>query len=174
MLSAKGLMINKFLIMRYLIRAVKYFFAFCVLYVGVVWLSILTQKGMDISVWDSISATMATERGRMLALAVVALSAAYPFFGFVKRSVKWSMATDADRLVEIFAAAGFALKEQSEGKMVFKANNILDRLVMLFEDEVRVRQCGDKIEVSGLRRIAARMALDAERYITNKRRAGIE
>ena len=150
-------MINKFLIMRYLIRAVKYFFAFCVLYVGVVWLSILTQKGMDISVWDSISATMATERGRMLALAVVALSAAYPFFGFVKRSVKWDMATEADRLVEIFAVAGFALKEQSEGKMVFKANNILDRLVMLFEDEIVVEQQGEQITLNGIRRGVAKV-----------------
>lgn len=157
MLSAKGLMINKFLIMRYLIRAVKYFFAFCVLYVGVVWLSILTQKGMDVSVWDSISATMATERGRMLALAVVALSAAYPFFGFVKRSVKWDMATDADRLVEIFAAAGFALKLKSEGKMVFKANNILDRLVMLFEDEIVVEQQGEQITLDGIRRGVAKV-----------------
>ena len=157
MLSAKGLMINKFLIMRYLIRAVKYFFAFCVLYVGVVWLSILTQKGMDISVWDSISATMATERGRMLALAVVALSAAYPFFGFVKRSVKWDMATDADRLVEIFAAAGFALKEQGGGKMIFKANNILDRLVMLFEDEIVVEQQGEQITLDGIRRGVAKV-----------------
>lgn len=157
MLYAKGLMINKFLIMRYLIRAVKYFFAFCVLYVGVVWLSILTQKGMDISVWDSISATMATERGRMLALAVVALSAAYPFFGFIKRSVKWNMVTDADRLVEIFAAAGFALKEQGEGKMVFKANNILDRLVMLFEDEIVVEQQGEQITLDGIRRGVAKV-----------------
>ena len=157
MLSAKGLMINKFLIMRYLIRAVKYFFAFCVLYVGVVWLSILTQKGMDISVWDSILATMATERGRMLALAVVVLSAAYPFFGFIKRSVKWDMATDADRLVEIFAAAGFALKEQGEGKMIFKANNILDRLVMLFEDEIVVEQQGEQITLSGIRRGVAKV-----------------
>ena len=143
--------------MRYLIRAVKYFFAFCVLYVGVVWLSILTQKGMDISVWDSISATMATERGRMLALAVVALSAAYPFFGFIKRSVKWDMATDADRLVEIFAAAGFALKEQGEGKMIFKANNILDRLVMLFEDEIVVEQQGEQITLDGIRRGVAKV-----------------
>lgn len=148
---------NKFLIMRYLIRAVKYFFAFCVLYVGVVWLSILTQKSMDVSVWDSISATMATERGRMLALAVVALSAAYPFFGFVKRSVKWDMTTDADRLVEIFAAAGFALKEQGEGKMVFKANNILDRLVMLFEDEIVVEQQGEQITLDGIRRGVAKV-----------------
>ena len=143
--------------MRYLIRAVKYFFAFCVLYVGVVWLSILTQKGMDVSVWDSISATMATERGRMLALAVVALSAAYPFFGFIKRSVKWDMTTDADRLVEIFAAVGFALKEQGEGKMVFKANNILDRLVMLFEDEIVVEQQGEQITLSGIRRGVAKV-----------------
>ena len=67
------------------------------------------------------------------------------------------MATDADRLVEIFAAAGFALKLKSEGKMVFKANNILDRLVMLFEDEIVVEQQGEQISLSGIRRGVAKV-----------------
>jgi hypothetical protein len=67
------------------------------------------------------------------------------------------MATDADRLVEIFAAAGFALKEQGEGKMIFKANNILDRLVMLFEDEIVVEQQGEQITLDGIRRGVAKV-----------------
>ena len=145
------------MIMRYLLRAVKYFLAFCVLYLGVVWLSILTQKGMDISVWDSISATLATERGKLLVAAVVLLSAAYPFFGFVVRRTKWNMSQDGDRLVELFAAAGFKLKSQGEGKMVFAATNILDRLVMLFEDEIEVEQQGEEIVISGIRRGVAKV-----------------
>ena len=65
--------------MRYLIRAIKYFVAFCVLYVAVLWLS-LRMSGMDVSVWDSVMVTLQTTRGRLLVAAVVLLSAAYPRF----------------------------------------------------------------------------------------------
>ena len=142
--------------MRYLIRAVKYLAAFCVLYLGVVWLSAMTN-GMGVSMWDYISATLATERGKLLVAVVVLLSAAYPSFGFVVRRTKWDMSTDAAALVELFAAAGFKLKHQSEGRMVFRPTNIIDRLVMLFEDEIVVEQQGDEIAISGIRRGVARI-----------------
>ena len=145
------------MIMRYLIRAVKYFLMFCVLYLGVVWLSVMTTQGMDVSVWDYVAATLATQRGKMLVAAVVLLSAAYPRFGFVTRRVEWDMEQGADRLLELFAAAGFQLKSKSEGKMVFAASNILDRLVMLFEDEIEVEQQGNEIVVSGIRRGVAKI-----------------
>ena len=94
----------------------------------------------------------------MIALVqVVLLSAAYPRFGFVVRRTKWNMSQDGDRLVELFAAAGFKLKSQGEGKMVFAATNILDRLVMLFEDEIEVEQQGEEIVISGIRRGVAKV-----------------
>jgi hypothetical protein len=43
-------------------------------------------------------------------------------------------------------------------------------VVKLFEDEVVVRQNGNKIEVDGLRSLSVRLAFDAERYIVNKHR----
>ena len=131
--------------------------AFCVLYLGVVWISIATNPAMDGSVWDYVSATYATQRGKMLMLAVVALSAAYPSFGFMKRRVKWNMAEQRDRLIEIFAAAGFSLKSEQEGKMVFRANNALDKLMMLFEDEITVEQYGQWIDITGIRRGVAKV-----------------
>lgn len=144
--------------MKYLIRATKYLLALCVLYVGVVWLSLLTNKAMaGVSVGDYLAATWATERGKMLVAVVVLLAAAYPRFGFVSRRVKWDMANDADRLMEVFAAAGFSLKEQNEGRMIFKANNIIDRIVMLFEDEIEVTAEGDEIVVEGIRRGVAKV-----------------
>lgn len=143
--------------MRYLIRAVKYLLAFCVLYLGVVWISIATNSALEGSVWDYVSATYVTQRGKMLMLAVVALSAAYPSFGFMKRRVKWNMAEQRDRLIEIFAAAGFSLKSEQEGKMIFRANNVLDKLVMLFEDEISVSADGDEIVVEGIRRGVAKV-----------------
>lgn len=145
------------MIMRYLIRAVKYLLAFCVLYLAVVWISIATNPAMDGSVWDYVAATYATQRGKMLMLAVVVLSAAYPSFGFMSRRVNWNMAAQRDRLIEVFAAAGFSLKSEQEGKMVFRANNAIDKLVMLFEDEITVTADGEEVIVEGIRRGVAKV-----------------
>ena len=145
--------------MKYLIRSAKYFAAFCVLYLGIVWLSVMTTKSMDYSVWDYVMATFATSRGKMLGLAVVVLSALYPRMGFITRRVECDMQEQEDRdyLLRVFAAAGFTLKEEGDGRMVFKADNILSRLVMLFEDEITVEQFGQWVDITGIRRGVAKV-----------------
>lgn len=143
--------------MKYLIRSVKYFLAFCVLYVGVVYLSIMTSKGMDLGVWEYIVAAFETTRGKMLGLAVVVLSALYPRMGFMTRRVECDMVEERDYLIQMFAVAGFSLKEESEGRMVFRADNILSRLVMLFEDDITVEQYGQWIDITGIRRGVAKV-----------------
>ena len=143
--------------MKYLIRSVKYFLAFCVLYVAIVYLSIMTTKGMDISAWEYIVAAFSTTRGKMLGLAVVVLSALYPRMGFMTRRVECDMVEERDYLIQMFAVAGFSLKEESEGRMVFRADNILSRLVMLFEDDITVEQYGQWIDITGIRRGVAKV-----------------
>ena len=143
--------------MSYFIRALKYFAAFCVLYVAIVWLSVMTTKGMDISAWDYIAANFQTTRGKLLGLAVVVLSAVYPRMGFMTRRVECDMEAERDYILLVFAAAGFTLKEESEGRMVFRADNILSRLFMLFEDEIVVEQYGHWIDFSGIRRGVAKV-----------------
>ena len=143
--------------MKYLVRSVKYFAAFCVLYLAVVWLSITTTKGMDVSVWDYVVANFSTTRGQLLGAAVVALSAAYPRFGFITRRVECDMEQEQPYIEQMFAVAGFSLVEKSEGCMLFRANNILSRLVMLFEDEITVKQYGQWIDITGIRRGVAKV-----------------
>ena len=143
--------------MKYLIRSVKYFLAFCVLYVAIVYLSIMTTKGMDISAWEYIVAAISTTRGKMLGLAVVVLSALYPRMGFMTRRVECDMQQERDYLIQMFAVAGFSLKEESEGRMVFRADNILSRLVMLFEDDITVEQYGQWVDITGIRRGVAKV-----------------
>lgn len=143
--------------MKYFVRALKYFAAFCVLYVAIVWLSVITTKGMDISAWDYIVANFQTTRGKLLGLAVVVLSAVYPRMGFMTRRVECDMETERDYILRVFAAAGFTLKEESEGRMVFRADNILSRLFLLFEDEIVVEQYGQWIDISGIRRGVAKV-----------------
>lgn len=143
--------------MRYLVRAVKYLAAFCVLYLAVVWISLATTKGMDVSVWDYVLATLSTTKGKLLVAAVVVLSAFYPRFGFISRRVEWDMEQEGDRLEEIFALAGFRLISKEDGRMVFRATSPLDKLIMLFEDEIEVVQYGQWIDITGIRRGVARI-----------------
>ena len=126
--------------MRYLIRSAKYFVAFCVLYLVVVWLSLKTTRGMDVGIWDYILATFQTTKGQLLGVAVVALAAFYPRFGFMTRRVECDMEEQRDYIMQTFAVAGFSLKEESEDRTVFRAKSLLDRLVLLFEAEITVEQ----------------------------------
>ena len=143
--------------MKYFVRALKYFAAFCVLYLAIVWLSVMTTKGMDVSAWDYIVANFQTTRGKLLGLAVVVLSAAYPRMGFMTRRVECDMEDERDYLLQVFAASGFTLKEESEGRMVFRADNILSRLFLLFEDEITVEQYGQWVDITGIRRGVAKV-----------------
>ena len=138
-------------------RAVKYFAAFCVIYLAVVWLSVSTMNGYEQSVWDYVWATLQTTRGQLLVVAVVVLSAFYPRFGFITRRVEWDMEDERDQIIATFALAGFSLREEGDGRMVFRANNMLDRLVMLFEDEITVVQYGQWIDITGIRRGVAKV-----------------
>ena len=140
------------MIKRYLIRSVKYLLAFCVIYLAVVWLSLKTTRGMDVSVMDYVLATLQTTKGQLLMAAVVVLSALYPRFGFMTRRVECDMEEERDSLLANMALAGYTLREESEGRMVFRATSILDRIVMLFEDEIVVEQYAQWINITGIRR----------------------
>ncbi len=155
--------------MKYIVRAVKYFCAFCVLYVAIVWLGMKSQ-GMGVSAFDSIMATMQTTRGLLLAGAVVLLSALYPVFGFMTRRVECDMTEDREQLLAAFSMAGFTLREESDGRMVFRGDNLMRRIFMLFEDEIVVEQYAQWVEIKGIRRGVANAAYRLYLYIENKRR----
>ena len=99
----------------------------------------------------------------------ILLAATYPFFGYTKRSFEGDIESDIEQLDTAAKIVGLELVEKSDKELVYRAKG-LRRLTMLYEDDVRVRQNGTQIEIEGLRRVAVRMAFDAERYITNKHR----
>ncbi len=156
--------------MRYIVRALKYFCAFCVLYVAIVWLGLKSQ-GAEEAVWDSIVTTLSVPRGWLLAGAVVLLSALYPRFGFMTRRVECDMTEDREQLLAAFTMAGFTLRDESDGRMVFRGDNLMRRIFMLFEDEIVVEQYAQWVDIKGIRRGVANASYRLELYIENKRRA---
>ena len=156
--------------MRYIVKCVKYFVAFCVLYVALVWIATKSSSaGMDINVWDSIMATMQSERGWMLMAAVVVLSAFYPRFGFMTRKVEGDITEDKEQIVKAFALSGFAVCAESEDEIKFRGDNVVKRAMMLFEDEITVSQYGQWVVLSGNRRGVAKAAYRLEMLMQTKR-----
>ena len=99
----------------------------------------------------------------------MAMSATYPFFGFVKRSVVATIAADREQIEAAMATVGLALASATADRLTFRATG-LQRITLLFEDEVVVEQQGDEVVISGHRRSVVRAVIRLEGYLVNKRR----
>lgn len=160
---------NKKTMKRYFIRSVKYLVALIVLYVGLMAVMHYSQHS-PITFAQRWQMMFDEWRGWGMIVVSILLAATYPFFGYTKRSLEGSIVVNREQLDAAARLVGLELVSASETEMLYRAKG-LRRLTMLFEDDIIVRQNGSQIEIEGLRRVAVRMAFDAERYITNKRRA---
>ena len=153
---------------RYFIRSVKYLVALVVLYVGLMAVMHYSQHS-SITFAQRWQLMFECWRGWGMVVVSILLAATYPFFGYTKRSFAGNILSDREQIDTAARLAGLELVAENGDELLYRAKG-LRRVTMLFEDDVIVRQNGTQIEVEGLRRVAVRLAFDAERYITNKNR----
>ena len=154
--------------MKYFIRSLKYFCALCVLCLAIMLLNRLAGSSV-LTLRETFYVMFHTPRGMLLPAVVVLLAAFYPRFGFVTRRVEGDVEKDREQIVNAFRAAGFALRDEKECVMTFRAESPLRKLTLLWEDEIRVSQFGQWIEIDGIRRGVARAQLQLETFLRNKR-----
>ncbi len=150
--------------MNSLVRSVKYFVHLCVLCAAVI-LVMYVAGLLAVAPGELPALLFASWRGWVLMAAIVILSAAYPFTGFVTRRVEGYLEEDRERIVNAFRAEGFELSGEDGEGMTFRAANPLRRLWLHLDDEARVAQFGQWIELSGQRRTVVRVAPRLEAYI---------
>lgn len=153
---------------QYLVRSIKYLIALVILYVGLMAVMHYSQHS-TITFAQRWELMFQQWNGWGMVVVSILLAATYPFFGYTKRSFDGNIAVDREQLDTAARVVGLELVSANENELLYRAKG-LRRVTMLFEDNVVVRQNGTQIEVEGLRRVAVRMAFDAERYIRNKRR----
>ena len=153
---------------QYLVRSIKYLIALVILYVGLMAVMHYSQHS-TITFAQRWELMFQQWNGWGMVVVSILLAATYPFFGYTKRSFDGNIAVDREQLDTAARVVGLELVSANENELLYRAKG-LRRVTMLFEDDVVVRQNGTQIEVEGLRRVAVRMAFDAERYIRNKRR----
>lgn len=157
--------------MKNAIRSLKYLLLICVLYVALTWVSsVYTYDGM-VDVWTLIRAQLGSQRGWMLIAASLLLALLYPRFGYIRRVVAGAnIEDDRLRIDNAMKIYGFKFVEVRDGALVYRAEGIIHRLTLLFEDEILVCQVNGGVEVEGLRRATVRILLQLKAYIEHKSR----
>lgn len=153
---------------KYLIRSAKYFVALCVLLVAIMALN--RAMGSTLTIRETFYVMFHTTRGLLLPVVVVVLALCYPRFGFIVRRVEGDTELDREQIVNAFRSTGFSLRREEEGTLFFRADGFVQKLLLLWEDEIRVSQYGQWIELDGIRRGVARVQYRLDSYLQMKRR----
>jgi len=132
---------------KYILHSVKYFVKLLALLAFIYLLTYLT---------GTLGITLAElfgKRGALLLAAMVVLSAAYPSFGFISRTVKADAEEDREAILESFRLCGYTLRSDEDGRMRFTASSPLKRIWYLGDDAVTVTSAGKgSIIISGNRK----------------------
>ncbi len=153
---------------RYLLRSLKYFLTLCVLLVALIWIKI-KYESLPVTYLQMLEIYFSQWNGWAMAATIVVLSATYPLFGFVRRVVSADITADRQQIETAMATVGLELRSATESCLTFRATG-LQRLTLLFEDEVTVCSSDEGITISGHRRTVIRAVIRLEGYLTNRRR----
>ena len=156
--------------MKYAVRSLKYLLFICVLYVALMWLSSISTYGGAVDTMTLLKAQLSSDRGTSLIVAFVALALFYPKFGYVRRAIAGAnIEADRVRIDNAMQLYGFKFEEVRDDALVYRADGVVRRVILLFEDEILVRRVEGGIEVEGKRRQAVRIIIQLSAYIDNKR-----
>lgn len=153
--------------MKYLIRAVKYFFSIIVIMeiilcalvlIGAAEADISTmfRNGYD-SLWQ-------------IALLFAVISAVYPKFGFVAREAMFpgSWEENKEKIKDYMESRNYSLEHEEEGEMRFRHRGVLNRISRLHEDRITISSQFSGAVIEGLRKDVFRIAAGLE-YNLNPR-----
>ncbi len=160
--------------MRFFQRSIKYFLSLCLAYVVVLYALSFTEM-MVLTRGQTFNAVFSTHRGLVMVIAIVALSAAYPYFGFMKRRLKGDITKERDIIIKAFELQHFRVMKIEEGfRITFVAEGLFKRLSMLFEDHILVTQMGEEFEIRGNRKGVAYVVFRLEAALARERELELE
>ena len=134
---------------KYLIRAVKYFCWFLILFTLLIGVLVLTKfvpadiDTMFVKGWISVAE---------IAGVFVVFSAIYPKFGYVTRrvSLPGEWAEVSEKVEEFFKErGGYKVESREEGKICFRSESRAVRIARLWEDRITVTSVLGGVEMEG-------------------------
>lgn len=150
---------------RYLIRAVKYFLLLVILIAALYALNWFFEK-TPVDLREYLSLLQNNPRSKWLLPVLVAISLAYPSFGYMTRTLPVD-AGCSDGIERALAANGFVPKGERDGRRIYRAASQLRRARLLWEDEIEVWPDSGQTVMRGNRSALSRIIYSAEIYLRN-------
>ena len=141
--------------MRYCVRSVKYLIRLLVLLAAV--FALMQWSGTSrFSSEGFMQEFFCSMRGAVFTAAVLVWCALYPRVEYVRRKVPAvHTGSEAADIIRACESAGMRIESRTDTCMVFRSDSTLRRVLLLWEDDVRITDCGDGIEIAGNRRAVA-------------------
>lgn len=143
--------------MKYIIRAVKYFLYVSVLLAVVMSVMIATgfvQADLALMFKDGYDSF-----GK-IALMFAAVSAVYPYFGYMKRDIAVA-GEDKDlrpQIIAMMEEKGYVLEKNEEDVFTFRSRSVVSRVLRTWEDRITFTKQFGGYSAEGLRREVVRVA----------------
>lgn len=147
--------------MKYIVRAVKYFFYFVFLLVILMGILVLTgfvsadiskmfRNGYD-SLWQ-------------IAIMFACVAAIYPKFGFMKKEalIPGEYGEIRPTLVKFMEDKGYALEKEDDEKITFRVRSVAKKLTRMYEDRITFTRDLGGFQVEGLRKDVVRLIYGLE------------
>ncbi len=149
---------------KYIIRAVKYFF-----YIGIIFSLLVTIMFYTSEVPEGTTVLDLFKEGAWwkILLFFVAFSAVYPSIGYQKKEIYSNGNWDQKKkeIKSLFENANFILKEETPTSMTFILKNKLLRLIKTYEDTIILDYSSEPATISGLRKDTLRFSRSIERIM---------
>lgn len=148
-------------VLKYIVRAVKYFFYFTILLIIIMTVLVLAH------VLDGNISTMfrnGYDSLWQIALMFAAISSVYPIFGFVKKEalIPGEYAEVRDGVVKYMEDKGYRLEKEECENLTFRNRSFLNRLSRMLEDRITLTRTLGGFEVEGLRKDTIRIIYGLE------------
>lgn len=147
--------------MKYLVRAIKYFFYFAILTTAIITaLVLIGAVENDInSIFEGGSESL-----WKIALFFAAVSAVYPKVGFINRTVEVNRDWQEIRedALNFFKERRYEVESETADKTTFRIKGIQGRLAKMNEDRITLTRTFDGYKMEGLRKDVLRLAAGFE------------
>ena len=152
--------------MKYLVRAIKYFFYFVILTSAIIAALVLIG-----AVENDINAIFEGGYTALWKIAIffAAVAAVYPKVGFINRKVEVNRNWQEIReeATTFFKERRYEVESESADRITFRIKGIQGRLVKMNEDRITLRRSFDGYEMEGLRKDVLRLATGFEHRFYN-------
>ena len=147
--------------MKHLVRSIKYFFYFAILFSLIIAALVLIG-----AVEGNINEILEGGYGSLWKIAIffAMVAAVYPKLGFITQDIQtgksWSEARKD--IMEYMTERNYCLESENEGTVTFRLKGTAGRLSKMFEDRLTLKKTEDGFQLEGLRKDVMRLAMGLE------------